>query len=197
MMHPCARVSFVSPQIGYGVYATEFIPAGTIVYAQDALEIEVFPDDPRLADPTLAEPIEKYSYIDARGVRLISWDVAKYVNHCCAPNTMSAGYGFEIALRDIEPGEELTDEYGMFNMTHALDCYCGAPGCRKVVRASDLDVHHAAWDAALQRALQRLRHVPQPLAGLVDEDTWTQLDRFLESGQDYVSVRALRHVSGA
>ena len=34
MMHPSIELKPVNPQIGYGVFATAFIPAGTIVYVK-------------------------------------------------------------------------------------------------------------------------------------------------------------------
>ena len=193
MMHPSTSLSLVSPEIGYGVYATEFIPAGTIVYVADPLEILVEPDDPRLDVPALRDVIEKYSYIDENGVRIVSWDTAKYVNHSCNPNTMSTGYGFEIAVRDIHPGDEVTDEYGMLNISSPLHCRCGAPRCRGIVRAEDLDELHAEWDECLQAALALSSRVPQPLGPLLDEAALQRIDDFVRLGEGYVSVAALRH----
>ena len=41
MIHPKTELRFVNDDIGYGVFATEFIPKGTILYVKDELEIKV------------------------------------------------------------------------------------------------------------------------------------------------------------
>ena len=32
------------------------------------------------------------------------FDHGKYENHACDPNTLTTGFGFDIAVRDIQPG---------------------------------------------------------------------------------------------
>jgi SET domain-containing protein len=57
----------------------------------------------------------------------------RYVNHSCAPNTYLRRIGHHVelyALRAIEPGEELTCDYGETQHEGSLPCRCGAPGCR-------------------------------------------------------------------
>ena len=105
MLHPDTELGVVGAEIGFGVFATALIPKGAIVYIKDPLEIEIGDDDPRLRDPEMLRIIERYSYIEPGGTRILSWDLAKYMNHSCDPNTISTGYGFEIALRDIQPGD--------------------------------------------------------------------------------------------
>lgn len=62
-----------------------------------------------------------------------------YINHSCDPNmaTLPDLYT-SIALRDIEPGEELTYDYATTDSRHAaFECFCGAANCRKVIRPTD------------------------------------------------------------
>jgi len=146
MIHPSTVLKFIDEQKGYGVFATEFIPKGTITYVKDPLEIEISMEHYNTLDKTMQEQVEKYSYIDERGTRIISWDFAKYVNHCCNCNTMSTGYGFEIAIRDIFPGEELTDEYGLFNLTQEMTLCCSEKNCRQILKPEDFDVSGPVWD---------------------------------------------------
>lgn len=127
MIHPHTQLRHVNPEIGIGVYATHLIPKGTIVYVKDPLEIEIGPAQFWQLDAMTLTLADKYAYIDARGIRIVSWDHGKYVNHRCECNTMSTGYGFEIALRDIAPGEEMTDEYDLFNIAEPLRVSCGCP----------------------------------------------------------------------
>ena len=116
MIHPNTELKLINEHIGYGVFATADIPEGTIVYVKDSLELIVSPTDYLMHSEAMKDVIEKYSYIDEKGNRIISWDFAKYVNHCCNCNTISTGYGFEMAIRDIQKGEQITDEYGIFNL---------------------------------------------------------------------------------
>lgn len=41
MIHPSTELRLVDAVIGYGVFATGFLPRGTIIDAQDALEARV------------------------------------------------------------------------------------------------------------------------------------------------------------
>lgn len=192
MIHPGTTLKGVSDTIGVGIFATSFIPKGTLVYVQDALEIELSPGEFDALQQPLKSMAEKYSFIDSRGHRILSWDTAKYVNHSCDPNTMSAGYGFEIALRHIEPGEEITDEYGLFNLKHDIECLCGSENCRKVIRSTDIDAYYDAWDERIKGALELIRSVDQPLMELMAPDRREALDRYLDTGRGFRSVRALK-----
>ena len=99
MIHPHTCVQYIDDRVGSGVLATAFIPVGTIVYVQDGLDIVITPDSPLLQIPQLRTEIDRYAIIEPPGgQRVISWDYAKYMNHCCHSNTLSSGYGFEIAL---------------------------------------------------------------------------------------------------
>jgi len=197
VIHPSTELRYIDDVVGLGVFATARLSKGTITYVWDPLEIEILPDDPRLQDPTLAAVIERYSYIDPNGVRIVSWDHAKYVNHCCQANTMSTAYGFEIAVRDIEAGEQITDEYGMFNLPEAMDLRCAAGPCRQRVQASDLDRYCERWDTQIKSALNLVEQVEQPLWPLVDVVTATAVEQFARWGKGYRSVRALEAFSDA
>lgn len=193
MIHPATELRFVSPEIGYGVFATAPIPRGTIVYARDLLEIAVSPAMYLGLDELHRAVVDRYSYIDEHGVRVVSWDHAKYVNHRCECNSMSTGYGFEVAIADIAAGDEITDEYGLFNLEQEFPVTCGCAGCRGVLRPDDPDRYGAAWDRKVKRALARLPHVQQPLWDVIDQDTRQQVSDYLAGVQPYRSVSALRY----
>jgi len=192
MIHPRTRLHYINDEIGYGVFATEFIPMGTITYVKDALEPEVTPEEFALHSPDMQEVIEKYSYMDERGVRIISWDFGKYVNHCCHCNTMSTGYGFEIAIRDIRPGEEITDEYGIFNIGSHLYLSCKFNDCRGCVRQEDFDALYQQWDDQIKPALYFLPQVQQPLIPFLHEDALQGVNGFLKDPKQYKSVYSLK-----
>jgi hypothetical protein len=192
MIHPDTQLKLVSPEVGQGIFATRFIPKGTIVYIKDKLELVFTPDDVRLDDPLYADLIEKFSYTEANGNKVLSWDIAKHVNHCCNCNIISTGYGFEIAIRDILPGEEITDEYGLFNSGWELELVCDKPGCRKKLAPDDIDKHYAEWDEKIKSALALLDKVDQPLLKYMDEETEKKMRLYLDTGTSYISVYSLK-----
>ncbi|WP_224997373.1 SET domain-containing protein [Cesiribacter sp. SM1] len=192
MIHPDLELRYINDEIGYGVFAKKFIPEGTITYIKDSLEIEISPEAYKTHPLVMQQAIEKYSYIDERGYRIVSWDIAKYVNHCCQSNTISTGYGFEFALRDIQAGEQVTDEYGIFNLQYEMEVYCGNPGCRKVIRPDDFEKYYQQWDEAILKSLPRLHQVPQPLMPMMDPELRIELDAFFNDVNQYKSVYSLR-----
>jgi SET domain-containing protein len=61
-----------------------------------------------------------------------SSDPMRFTNHCCSPNARLSIQGGRIefyALRNIEPGEEITVNYGETHHEGTLACRCGAPNC--------------------------------------------------------------------
>jgi hypothetical protein len=192
MIHPQTELRYISDAVGYGVFATTDIPKGTIVYVKDSMELCVSPTDYLMHSPEMQAMIDKYSYIDEAGTRIVSWDFAKYVNHSCKCNTMSTGYGFEIAIRDIQAGEEITDEYGIFNLAKPMEICCCETDCRKVLNPGDFDILYPEWDAKILPALQQLFDVSQPLIGLLDMETRHELDQFYLDNNRYRSVYNLR-----
>lgn len=193
MIHPNTEVRFVNPTIGYGVFATVDIPRGTIVYVKDRLEIELSDTAFNELDEQHKIIAEKYSYIDEHGVRILSWDHAKFVNHRCDCNTMSTGYGFEIAVRNIWKDEEICDEYGLFNLEEVTPLACGCIGCRKSLRPDDVDNFHTLWDEQILSALEKVTSVPQPLMKYMDSKTKALLRAYLCGEDPYTSVLALKY----
>ena len=63
------------------------------------------------------------------------WNVARYINHSCRPNAEPVGRNSGIvivALRRIEPGEEITYDYGKEYLEYFLEeggCRCDS--CRR------------------------------------------------------------------
>ena len=193
MMHPHTRVQPISDQIGVGVVATRFIPAGTAVYQTDALDIRIAPDDPRLLDATMAEHIETYTYLDPDGTRVMCWDIGKYVNHSCESNTLTTGWGFQIALRDILAGEEILDDYGIYTNEFG-PLLCNEPTCRGHIRPTDFLKLVPTWDAKLKPALKKFFDVEQPLMHLIDAEGLADLHKFVKTGRGYRSIARARNI---
>lgn len=63
----------------------------------------------------------------------VTWNQARLINHSCRPNCETRvirGHIWIIALRDIDPGEELSYDYG-YDIEHWEEhpCRCGHPKC--------------------------------------------------------------------
>ncbi|MBV8367322.1 MAG: SET domain-containing protein-lysine N-methyltransferase [Candidatus Eremiobacteraeota bacterium] len=59
-----------------------------------------------------------------------------YINHSCRPNAFMQTIGGKLlvlALRDIEPGEEITVDYVATYHSDKKRCTCGVPGCRGTI----------------------------------------------------------------
>ena len=65
-------------------------------------------------------------------------DVKLYNNHSCDPNCGMHGEITFVAIRDIEPGEELTVDYAFIdNEDYSFECHCGSENCRHTVTGFD------------------------------------------------------------
>ncbi|HZZ71813.1 MAG TPA: SET domain-containing protein-lysine N-methyltransferase [Pirellulales bacterium] len=95
----------------------------------------------RIAGEIIEDPQEHSSYCMDLGDDRILEPAApfRFLNHSCEPNAeityweTADGRPVEalylVALRTIQPGEELTIDYG-WPADHAIPCRCGSAGCR-------------------------------------------------------------------
>ena len=175
MLHPHTELRFVNEVIGYGVFATQFIPKGTITWVRDELDRIFTPEQvARLRDP-YARIIGRYGYLDRHGGTIFCWDHARFMNHSCQATCLSAGYDFEICLRDVEAGEELTDDYGTLNLEETFECACGKPNCRGQIMPDDISRLADDWDARLRLLFPLIPQLEQPLWPLVHEKELVEL----------------------
>lgn len=186
MIHPHTTLAFIGPEIGAGVVATQLIPAGTIVWALDDLDQRISPQRAHQLWPDMGELLDKYSYFNKEGERILCWDLARFVNHSCRATCLSPGLDFEIAVRDILPGEQLTDDYATLNLTSSFECHCGEPTCRRVVSPGDYEAYAEDWDSALRAAFPRVREVEQPLWRWVRDKY--EVERLLDTGNAPPSI---------
>ena len=180
MIHPSSELRFISAEIGYGVFATEFIPRGTFLWVLDAFDRILSATEREALPPLLRQQVDRYAYQAADGDFVFCWDFGRYMNHSCAPASRGVGDAFEIAVRDIQPGEELTCEYGTLNLVQPMACRCGALSCRGEIRRDDAERYYERWDAEARAAFELAGTVAQPLLpyaklGLRDLPLWAAL----------------------
>src|SRR5256712_3452347 len=61
-----------------------------------------------------------------------------FSNHSCDPNIGVQGQIVFVAMRDIQPGEELTHDWATTDDdTYQIECRCNARNCRKVITGQD------------------------------------------------------------
>lgn len=161
MLHPHTELRFVSPEIGYGIFATEDIPKGTITWVKDQLDRTFTPEDLKQITAANLENLLKYTYRDRKGNFFFCWDLTRFVNHSFEPNSMLTAMDFEVAIKDIKRGEEITNDYGTLNIIEPFRPASGAD--RDFVRPDDLKNYHAKWDEQIEDALHFHPKVAQPL----------------------------------
>jgi hypothetical protein len=174
MIHPKTELKFISNEIGYGVVATEFIPAGTITWALDDLDREFTPTKLKKMDPLYQNILETYSYRNNKGNFVLCWDYGRFVNHSFKSNCLSTAYDFEIAIRDIQAGEELTDDYGYLNVSEPFKGINEGTR-RKTVYPDDLLKHYQSWDKKLIQNFPKIIKVEQPLKPLIKPKLWSEI----------------------
>ena len=168
MIHPDTELRYVNDTIGYGLFATRLIAKGTFTWVHDDLDQIVDPQLEERLPPTLAALLRKYTYLEPRG-RVLCWDHARFLNHSCEANCRSTGFDLEIAVRDIRPGEQLTDDYGSLNVDFEFDCRCGSPVCRGTIQATDIVRYGDDWDREAVAAFSLAPSVEQPLWSMLKE----------------------------
>ena len=173
MIHPHAELAMVSPDIGLGLVARQRIPRGTLTWVHDPLD-QVLPADfvARLS-PLHAHLTVRFAYRDQRGDYVLPWDDTRFMNHSCQHNCALTPFGFEIAIVDILPGEQLSNDYAMLNLEpdERLVCQCGSACCRGVIGPADRLTRQAGWHAEIQAALACAGAVDQALLQLLPAQT--------------------------
>jgi uncharacterized protein len=170
MLHPHTEVRFINDQIGHGVFATRFIPKGTVIWVQDDFDRVFTEQQVRALAPVYQQVLEKYCFRNRLGHWIFCWDNTRYINHSFSPTCIATPYGFEIAVTDMPPGRELTNDYGFFNIIEPLDCF-PEPDCERVqAMPDDLLRYGEQWDRQLAAAFRFFDKVDQPLAGLIQPE---------------------------
>lgn len=135
MLHPGIVLRESSIQ-GRGLFAAEFIPRGTVVWTLDEGERRLTLEELQ----ALPEEEQIYAY-QHEDTFIITSDNSKYWNHSCDPTTNGLGDTAMIAMRDIQPGEEITYDYATSEIDERFrptwECRCGALNCRKTIRHTD------------------------------------------------------------
>lgn len=195
MIHPDTEVRFINDVVGYGVVAKKLIPKGTITWVQDDLD-KIYTDaDIDKLNPLIKEYLETYCFTNSKGDSVLCWDHARQVNHSFNPSCMSTAYDFEIAIRDIQPGEQLTDDYGYLNVSEPFEAEDEGSD-RKVVYPDDLLHYHKKWDGLIKENIRNIAAVNQPLQRFIPEKTWSEFSRVMKGESELRSIKTCYYDRG-
>ena len=137
-MSPIPRPSYQKYEVavhksgidGFGAFAAEAIPAHRKIGEIRGETISVSEARRRAEGQAriMIVEISERKAIDASK----SDDPMRFTNHACTPNARLSIQGGRVefyALRLIEPGEEITVNYGETHHEGTLKCRCSAPNC--------------------------------------------------------------------
>lgn len=164
---------------GYGVFAREKVRAGELlaVWGGDVIRFEDLADlDPKAREHTIQ--IEDNLFLTPTRPP----EPADYVNHSCDPNAGLSGQISLVALRDIEPDEEICFDYATCDSLpyDEFECACNTPLCRGQVTGNDWarpelwERYTGHFSPYLQRRIDRLRAKTHAAArnGTVKSAAW-------------------------
>lgn len=194
MIHPHTELRFVNDVVGHGVVATQFIPAGTITWVLDELDRQFTPRQFQKMNELYQHILETYSFRNNHGNFVLCWDHGRFVNHSFKSNCLSTAYDFEIAVRDIEAGEQLTDDYGYLNISAPFKA-ANEGTKRKTVYPNDLENYYPIWDKILAANFPKIPSVPQPLAPLLTSKMKKEIDKVLNGEKPLASILELQYKS--
>ncbi|NNE76399.1 MAG: SET domain-containing protein [Pricia sp.] len=187
MIHPDTKLAFINEFIGHGVIATKLIPAGTITWVLDDLDMEFTAEQIDKMHEEQKKYIDIYSYRNYKGNYVLCWDHSRFVNHSFNSNCLSTAYDFEVAIRDIYPGEQLTDDYGYLNVENSFEPIAEA-GNRSLVKPDDLLHFHNQWDEELKKTFPKIANLRQPLQPFFSQNDWWHIQEIAQGRREMESI---------
>ncbi len=106
---------------GIGLFADQFIARDTVVWEFNPLiDLRLKEDEIASLSEGARQQVQKYSYRDElTGLYIFCGDDARFFNHADKPNCIDVNWGpfggRTIAVKDIDPDEELTCNYASFD----------------------------------------------------------------------------------
>lgn len=79
----------------------------------------------------IEENLKHYLYKVGKNKYFLMQPPEKFVNHSCGANTQAKN-SCDIAVKNIEKGEEITSDYGKGGSV-SFECKCGSKNCRGMI----------------------------------------------------------------
>jgi uncharacterized protein len=187
MIHPDTELQFINSTIGYGVFATKSIPQGTITWTLDPLDRQ-FDESFFNALPLIQqEKLRKYILKDNENKYTLCWDWGRFVNHSFNPSCTYTIYNISIAIRDIEKGEELTEDYRNYGQDFDFECWAEPDRESRKIKSKDILQIYQESDRKIAEALKNFERVKQPLACLLAPDLLNTITAIAQGREKLVS----------
>lgn len=203
MIHPDTELRFINDSIGFGIFATKKIPQGSISWALDPLDRLLYPAEFKEMNKYAQEVLYKYCYRNRDGNYVLCWDISRYMNHSSKPNCLSTAYDFEVAIRDILPGEQILCNYASLNLEEPFEYVEGTSTDIHVLYPDESLRLFVEWDKTIQKAIAHFDGVSQPLIDLLPPDTLKLIRLSIEgkatlasSKENYFDSRKSKSVGG-
>jgi SET domain-containing protein len=104
-----------NPQMGLGLFAKEFIEKGSVVWQYiEGVDIRICKDKFEKLNEVQKEYFYKYAWLEEDGCYYSSCDLTNFINHSYNPN-LKVIDDIVIAIQDIQPGEEMFENYQEFD----------------------------------------------------------------------------------
>jgi len=165
--------SYISPKIkkkknniGYGLFTSEEICKGELV-------IDFSNSPGKLINTKEADAlfkkgfdyilqIDENSFLAATNEQEL--EDSDFLNHSCNPNCGIKDKVKIVAMRNIEPGEEITFDYAMSESSkYKMKCSCQSPNCRKIITGEDWKIkelqkkYKGFFSEYIQRKIDKIR----------------------------------------
>lgn len=160
---------------GLGLFATQFIPKGTIVCFECEKCKKIRIRDIEKLNQEKIEFLRDYGYTFGDSHIHIDCDEAKHMNHSCDSNVllMDSNRYIDIVVKDIRKGQEATYDYRQFALNDfdfvykGMKCECNNPNCCKLLYLDKSLIHlKEKWSQEIKSALSNIYKIEQPLLAL-------------------------------
>ena len=136
MIHPDTELRFIGDEVGYGVFATALIRRGTITWVLDDFDILLSQEE---FDGWIRFTGRSRTNTRTSTPRVCTCSAGTSPSTSTTPASPTASGGraeFEVAVRDVPPGDELRCDYATLNLDQGepFQCRCGARNCRGTIR---------------------------------------------------------------
>lgn len=160
---------------GKGYFADQFVPMGTIVYCYSSKDIKISKDRFEKLPKDKKNHLVEFAVEDEFG-NWVETETGPFTNHSCDPTIMPIyvqGNYLDIAIKDINIGDEITLDYGLFYSSEKweMNCTCGSIHCRGKIGFGielDCELEKRLFDL-IKVAVSKLNDVEQPIYNSADK----------------------------
>jgi hypothetical protein len=138
-------------------------------------------------DPIYQQILDTYTFRNNQGHFVLCWDNGRYINHSFNSNCLTTAYDFEIAIRDIQIGEQLTDDYGYLNIPFPFRGIDEGTR-RKTVYPDDLLRYYKVWDKKIQKVFHKVPKIDQALRPVIKDELWEKIERVANGKEEMESI---------